>query len=67
MCCAALRKRAMLLSKDVIADVVEAVRGTDSYRPVHETIFDAIPDLPRRGEPVDPVTTAAELGRRGEL
>ncbi|HET7385145.1 MAG TPA: replicative DNA helicase [Nocardioidaceae bacterium] len=57
----------MLLSKDAIADVIEAVRGGDFYRPVHETIFDAIVDLYGRGEPVDPVTTAAELQRRGEL
>ena len=57
----------MLLSKDAIADVVETIRGTDFYRPAHETIFDAMIDLYGRGEPVDPVTTAAELGRRGEL
>ena len=57
----------MLLSKDAIADVVEAVRGTDFYRPVHETIYDAIVDLYGRGEPVDPVTAANELQRRGEL
>ncbi len=58
---------AMLLSKDAIADVVESVRGTDFYRPAHETIFDAVVDLYGRGEPVDPVTTSAELQRRGEL
>ena len=57
----------MLLSKDAIADVVENIRGTDFYRPAHETIFDAIIDLYGRGEPVDPVTTSAELSRRGEL
>jgi len=57
----------MLLSKDAIADVVESVRGTDFYRPAHETIFDAMVDLYGRGEPVDPITTAAELQRRGEL
>ncbi len=57
----------MLLSKDAIADVVETVRGLDFYRPAHETIYDAIIDLYGRGEPVDPVTTAAELQRRGEL
>jgi replicative DNA helicase len=57
----------MLLSKDAIADVIESVRGTDFYRPAHETIFDAMVDLYGRGEPVDPVTTAAELQRRGEL
>ena len=58
---------AMLLSKDAIADVVETIRGGDFYRPAHETIFDAILDLYGRGEPVDAVTTVAELTRRGEL
>ncbi len=57
----------MLLSKDAIADVIETVKGTDFYRPAHETIYDAMVDLYGRGEPVDPVTTAAELQRRGEL
>ncbi|WP_438823266.1 replicative DNA helicase [Nocardioides imazamoxiresistens] len=57
----------MLLSKDAIADVVESVRGTDFYRPAHESVFDAIIDLYGRGEPADPVTVAAELQRRGEL
>jgi replicative DNA helicase len=57
----------MLLSKDAIADVIESIRGTDFYKPAHETIFDAMVDLYGRGEPVDPVTTSAELSRRGEL
>ncbi|WP_181310224.1 replicative DNA helicase [Nocardioides campestrisoli] len=57
----------MLLSKDAIADVSEAVRGVDFYRPAHELIYDAIIDLYGRGEPADPVTVAAELQRRGEL
>jgi replicative DNA helicase len=57
----------MLLSKDAIADVVESVRGTDFYRPAHETVFNAILDLYGRGEPADAVTVAAELQRRGEL
>lgn len=58
---------AMLISKDAIADVTEAIRGTDFYRPSHETVYDAIIDLYGRGEPVDMVTVAAELQRRGEL
>jgi len=58
---------AMLLSKDAIADVVEAIRGTDFYRPAHELLYDAIIDLYGRGQPADAVTVAAELGRRGEL
>ena len=58
---------AMLISKDAIADVAEVLRGVDFYRPAHETIHDAIIDLYGRGEPVDMVTVAAELQRRGEL
>ncbi|WP_221767574.1 replicative DNA helicase [Nocardioides sp. LS1] len=57
----------MLLSKDAIADVAEVLRGTDFYRPSHETIHDAIIDLYSRSEPVDMITVAAELQRRGEL
>jgi replicative DNA helicase len=57
----------MLLSKDAIADVAEVIRGTDFYRPAHETVYEAIVDLYARGEPADAVTVAAELGRRGEL
>ncbi|HEU5036140.1 MAG TPA: replicative DNA helicase [Nocardioides sp.] len=57
----------MLISKDAIADVTEAIRGVDFYRPAHETIYDAVLDLYGRGEPVDMVTVAAELQRRGEL
>ncbi|MCA1984432.1 replicative DNA helicase [Nocardioides nematodiphilus] len=58
---------AMLISKDAIADVSETVRGTDFYRPSHETIFDAIIDLYGRGEPADMITVAGELQRRGQL
>ena len=57
----------MLLSKEAIADVVETIRSRDFYRPVHESIFDAILDLYARGEPADPVTVAAELTKRGEI
>jgi replicative DNA helicase len=57
----------MLLSKDAIADVVEILRGNDFYRPAHELVFETIIDLYGRGEPVDAVTVAAELTRRGEI
>ncbi|MGH3454449.1 MAG: DnaB-like helicase N-terminal domain-containing protein, partial [Nocardioidaceae bacterium] len=58
---------AMLLSKDAIADVVEAIRGVDFYRPAHEVVYDAIIDLYGRGEPADAVTVAAQLQRGGDL
>lgn len=57
----------MLISKDAIAEVLEVLRGPDFYRPMHETIHDAIVDLFSRNEPVDMITVAAELQRRGEL
>ena len=57
----------MLSSKDACAEVSEVLRGTDYYRPAHETIHDAIIDLYGRSEPVDMITVAAELQRRGEL
>lgn len=58
---------AMLLSKDAIADVVEAMRPEDMYRPAHQCIYDRILDIYRRGEPSDPITVAAELERRSEM
>ncbi|WP_344734500.1 replicative DNA helicase, partial [Nocardioides fonticola] len=58
---------AMLISKDAIAEAVEVVRGPDYYRPAHETIHDVIVELYGRSEPVDMITVAAELQRRGEL
>ncbi|MCM2578513.1 replicative DNA helicase [Streptomyces sp. MTZ3.1] len=57
----------MLLSKDAIADVVEVLKGSDFYRPAHETVYQAILDLYAKGEPADPITVAAELTRRGEI
>src|SRR5436190_13703410 len=57
----------MLLSKDAIADVVEALRGVDFYKPAHQTIYEAVLDLYGRGEPADAITLAAELTKRGEL
>ena len=46
---------AMMLSKDAIADVVEALREADFYRPAHATIYDAIITIYGRGDPVDAV------------
>jgi replicative DNA helicase len=57
----------MLLSKDAIADVVEALRPGDFYLPKHQAVYDCVLDLYGRGEPADPITVSAELERRGEL
>ena len=57
----------MMLSKDAIADVIEALRGDDFYKPAHQLIFDAVLDLYGRGEPADAITVSAELTKRGEI
>jgi replicative DNA helicase len=57
----------MLLSKDAISDVIEAIRPSDHYRPAHQIVHEAILDLYGRGEPADAITVANELTRRGDL
>ncbi|WP_424466483.1 replicative DNA helicase [Pseudoclavibacter helvolus] len=57
----------MLLSKDAVADVVEAVRGIDFYVPKHEIIFDAVHALYAAGEPTDVITVTDHLTKSGEL
>ena len=57
----------MLLSKDVIADVVEQVTTGDFYKPGHALVFQTVLDLFARGEPADVITVAAELDKTGSL
>jgi replicative DNA helicase len=57
----------MLLSKDAIAEVSEFVGPEDFYRGAHRTMFEAIRELYDHGEPVDAVTLADVLERRGTL
>lgn len=57
-----------LLSSAAIPEVLDrGLGGGDFYRPAHETIWDVVVDLYGRGEPVDAVSVAAELTRRGEI
>lgn len=67
-----LRAEEALLGAAMLTDVgktalVEGVTPADFYRPSHGTIAAAIIGLHERGEPVDPVTVAGELTRRGLL
>ena len=57
----------MLMSKDAISDVLEAIRPSDHYRPAHQIVHEVILDLYSRGEPADAVTVANELTKRGEI
>ncbi len=54
---------AMLLDKMAIADVVEILEPEFFYRAANGHIFSAITALYAAGEPIDPVTVAAELGK----
>lgn len=56
-----------LISREAIANVLEVLSSDDFYKPAHSEIFASILDLYGRGEPVDAVTLAEELRRRGIL
>jgi len=58
---------AMLMDADAIMRAAEYVDDTMFYREGHRRIFRAMVAITERGEIVDPVTLAEELGRRGEL
>jgi replicative DNA helicase len=58
---------AMLLSSDAVATSIETVQAVHFYRPLHRMVFEAAWDLYSRSEPVDHVTVAQELSRRGQL
>jgi replicative DNA helicase len=58
---------ACLLSREAIANVLEVVSEADFYKPTHAEIFGAILELYGKGDPIDAVTAAEELRRRGSL
>lgn len=58
---------ACLISREAIATALEILKPTDFYKPTHQEIFEAILELYGRGDPIDSVTLAEELRRRGTL
>jgi len=56
---------AMLLTVDAIIDATQIVEAAHFYKPVHQSIFDAITSLYGRGEAVDVITVNDELKRAG--
>lgn len=59
--------KAMLQSKDVIADIVEVLGGHDFYRPDHGLIYATIVDLYGSGQATDPLNVAAHLKKHERL
>ncbi|RAV34896.1 DnaB-like helicase C-terminal domain-containing protein [Corynebacterium heidelbergense] len=57
----------LLNSPATIPTTVETLKPTDLLKPSHAAIYQAIITLWRDGNPVDPITTASELDRRGDL
>lgn len=56
---------AMLLTTDAIVDASQIVEGANFYKPVHQSIFEAVRSLYDRGEAVDVITVSDELARAG--
>ena len=57
---------AMLISASAIPQVIEHVKPQHFYSPKHQLVYSAIVDMFASGEPIDPVTVAAELESRGQ-
>lgn len=57
----------VLLSPAALAAVVTVARPEDFYRRSHEEILTVCIEMDGRGDPVDPITVADELHRRGLL
>ena len=58
---------AMMSSASAIEAAVEIIAPRDFLRPAHQVIANRIVTMYAAGEPVDPVTLAAELRRDGDL
>ncbi|MEO6991755.1 MAG: replicative DNA helicase [Candidatus Baltobacteraceae bacterium] len=57
----------ILVDREMMATIAEIVAPNDFYSLHHEAIYGALLALYERGEPLDKITLAEELGRRGKL
>ena len=58
---------ALLIDRDAVIEVADALRPDDFYRAHHGEIYGAIIELYERREPVDVVTVSEVLERHGQL
>ncbi len=58
---------AVLLSEEAVNEVMDRIHPEDFYVPAHQAVFESIRDLFNSNQPIDAVTVAEELRRRGEL
>ena len=57
----------LMLDKDAIYAVVDALSGKDFYRPVHKEIYEAMLDLYNSQEPIDVLSVTNRLRERASL
>lgn len=57
----------LMLDKDAIYRVVDALSAHDFYKPVHRQVYEAITDLNARHEPVDVLSVGSRLKEKGVL
>ncbi|MBI2264702.1 MAG: replicative DNA helicase [Armatimonadetes bacterium] len=57
----------LLIDKDAVAQVAEVLQSEDFYREAHRILYDTMLRLFERAEPIDVVTVAEELTRKGKL
>jgi replicative DNA helicase len=58
---------AVLISSDAVDVALEKLHPEDFYRPVHQSIFEAVSTLFDASEPIDAVTVTEALRRSGQL
>ncbi|MDD7408670.1 MAG: replicative DNA helicase [Anaerovoracaceae bacterium] len=58
---------AIMIDKNALFDVLEALKPEDFYSEIHAEIFDAVRDINRRSAPVDSITVKDELQKRKKL
>ncbi len=57
----------MLISREAIISVLEIITEEDFYRKANQEIFKIILELFSKGEPIDPITVADNLKKKGLL
>lgn len=56
---------AIMLEKDAYTAVIDILKPEIFYKPIHQTIFQAIQSLFQKSEPIDILTVTQELKEKG--
>ncbi|MDO5044584.1 MAG: replicative DNA helicase [Coriobacteriia bacterium] len=58
---------ALMISPDVVMDILGRLKAEDFYRPANRKVFEAISELAARNTPIDQISVADRLQARGDL